>query len=116
MRTVEEDKRFKDDIEPREERRLRDLGRKHNPSFYTPEKNSGYELEPPQERTIRDTVVCDNPSVYKGSFQKIPTFDGHHFDRWMMEVKCGMKSNVYPEYTIIQAIRNSLKGDTKLVL
>ncbi|KAH3693761.1 hypothetical protein DPMN_081201 [Dreissena polymorpha] len=112
VRTVEEDKRvcFKDDIDTREERRIRDVGRKHNPTFNTSGKYSGYELKPPQEQTIRDTVVCDNPTVYKGNFPKIPTFDGHHFDQWMMEVKCVMKSNVYPEYTIIQAIRNSLKG------
>lgn len=38
------------------------------------------------------------------------------FDVWSLEVECLLKTHMYPEYLVNQAIRNSLKGEAKRVL
>jgi hypothetical protein len=54
--------------------------------------------------------------LYNFGKPKIPAFDGTDFKVWKIEVECIIKSEMYPEYLVAQAIRNSLQGQTRKVL
>ena len=47
---------------------------------------------------------------------KLPHFDGSCFDEWKLEVKSLLESDMYSEFIITQAIRNSLEGTTRKIL
>ena len=47
---------------------------------------------------------------------KLPHFDGSLFDEWKLEVKSLLESDMYSEFIITQAIRNSLEGTTRKIL
>ncbi|XP_052799847.1 uncharacterized protein LOC128231276 [Mya arenaria] len=53
---------------------------------------------------------------------KLPEFSGEavvggvEFDVWKYDLKCLLRSQVYPAHTILEAIRRSLKGKARLVL
>ncbi|XP_045206042.2 trichohyalin-like [Mercenaria mercenaria] len=58
----------------------------------------------------------DEYPAFKLGSPKIPSFDGTHFENWKMEVNCLLQTKMYPDYAILQAIRNSLKDETRQVL
>lgn len=59
-----------------------------------------------------------NMKAEKYSYGKprIPRFDGSDFKVWKIEVECILRSKMYPESLIAQAMRNSLQGQTRKVL
>ncbi|KAH3755812.1 hypothetical protein DPMN_190511 [Dreissena polymorpha] len=46
----------------------------------------------------------------------LPSFDGKNFEEWKLEAVCMMRTGLYSDYAVSQAIRNSLKGDTRRIL
>ncbi|XP_053385864.1 trichohyalin-like [Mercenaria mercenaria] len=46
----------------------------------------------------------------------LPAFEGKNYEDWKMEVSCLIKSKMYQEKVLAQAIRNSLKGQTRKIL
>ncbi|KAH3856554.1 hypothetical protein DPMN_099145 [Dreissena polymorpha] len=46
----------------------------------------------------------------------LPSFDGKNFEEWKLETVCMMRTGLYSDYAVSQAIRNSLKGDTRRIL
>jgi hypothetical protein len=54
--------------------------------------------------------------MFKLGPPKIPHFNGKDFEQWEMEIFCLLRTQMYPDYAIVQAIRHSLIGDTRQVL
>jgi len=54
--------------------------------------------------------------LFKVGFPKVPSFNGKQFEQWKMEVNCLLRAQIYPDYAIAQAVRNSLKDDTRQIL
>ena len=46
----------------------------------------------------------------------MPSFDCKNFEAWKLEALCMMRTGLYPDYVYLQAIRNSLKSDTRMIL
>lgn len=47
---------------------------------------------------------------------KLPQFDGNQFEEWKLEVSSLMETNLYKDFVLAQAVRNSLTGKARKVL
>lgn len=77
-------------------------------------------LSTPSPNLNTSTSTCVNPI----NPPKLPLFSGTDepqkgevpYEVWSFELKCLKKSGQYPEYTLLQAVRNSLKGLARSML
>ncbi|KAH3845463.1 hypothetical protein DPMN_087744 [Dreissena polymorpha] len=90
--------------------------------------NRRLEVLKQKERVLKDKVqqkndnymireVTTNDQIKLSTrIPTLPSFDGKNFEEWKLETVCMMRTGLYSDYAVSQAIRNSLKGDTRRIL
>ncbi|KAH3749505.1 hypothetical protein DPMN_184003 [Dreissena polymorpha] len=90
--------------------------------------NRRLEVLKQKERVLKDKVqqkndnymireVTTNDQIKLSTrIPTLPSFDGKNSEEWKLEAVCMMRTGLYSDYAVSQAIRNSLKGDTRRIL